>query len=422
MNDLIPKKSRVFYGWFVLMGVMMLIFIAGTSLFGAFAVFLPVMCNEFGWSRAELAGALSVGILSFGLPSPLFGILIARYGPRSNIIIGNLLAAIGVVGMYFVQEVWHVYFCYVFMGFGGGFGGYIAGTTIVNNWFVKRRSLAMGMFISCGGLGGLVFPPFITALITSIGWRETWLVISGLFVMVVFIGGVLLIRNRPEDMGLMPDGVTKSTFNEEIVKENTRGQQNTPTKWLRMVVGMPVTWLIVAVISANAFTTGTISTHQIAYLQDLGFSAMTAASVASVMAVFNTCGSLGIGVLGLKFNIRYLTSIAFVFEIIGLVILITTGKLSIIYVYAACIGLGWGSVLTALPTFVGNNYPRELYSQVMGIVFPFQVISQAISATLAGMVYDSTGQYTAAFKALIACGVIGFICALLARRRRYDSL
>ena len=109
---------------------------------------------------------------------------------------------------------------------------------------------------------------------------------------------------------------------------------------------------------------------------------------------------------------------AFIFEIIGLVILVTTDNLSLLYFYAAFLGMGWGSVLTALPTFVGNNYPRDRYAQVMGIVFPFQVISQAISATLAGMVYDHTGEYSVAFKSLILFGVMGFVSALLARRHQ----
>ncbi|MBN1191199.1 MAG: MFS transporter [Dehalococcoidales bacterium] len=407
----------MFYGWIVLLGVMMVIFIAGTTLFGAFAVFLPVMCREFAWSRAEVAGALSVGILSFGLPSPLFGILITKFGPRSNIILGNVLAAIGVAGMFFVQEVWHVYVLYVLIGLGGGFGGYIAGTTIINNWFVKKRSLALGLFMACGGLGGLVFPPTITALIGTIGWRPTWLVLAGLFIIAVLIGGVLLIRNRPADMGLRPDGAPADAAAGVTENESKREKDSVQTSLLRQVVNTPVTWFILAFISMGAFSMGTITTHQIAYVQDIGFSAMTAASVASVMAVSQTCGSLSMGALGLRFNIRYLTCIAFLFQITGLIILVTTRTLSIIYVYAACVGISWGAILTALPTFIANNYRRDRYAQVMGFIFPFQVLSQAISATVAGIVFDVTGQYTLIFTGLIGFGVIGFVSAVLARGR-----
>ncbi len=365
-----------------------------------------------------LAGAVSVGFLSFGLPSPIFGVLIARYGPRSNIIAGNLLAAVGVAGMFFVQEVWHVYCLYVLIGLGGGFGGYIAGTTIVNNWFVKKRSLALGMFMACGGLGGLVFPPFITVLISSMGWRNTWLTLAGIFVVVVLIGGIFLIRNRPEDVGLTPDGLPESPATVKPDMKEDSEPLSRQTGWLKKTVGMPVTWFIIAMVTAGAFSMGTISTHQIAFIQDFGYSAITAATVASVMAVSQTCGSLIMGAMGLRFNVRFLAAIAFVFQIIGIIIILSTRTLSIIYLYAACMGISWGAVLTALPTFIGTNYPRNRYAQVMGIVFPFQVLSQAVSATIAGIVYDNTGQYTTMFFVLICFCVIGFASALMARSRR----
>ena len=395
---------------------MMLIFVAGTLLFGAFAVFLPVMCNEFGWTRTAVAGALSVGVLSFGLPSPLFGVLIGKYGPRSNIILGNLLGAVGVAGMYFVQEIWHVYLLYVLIGVGGGFGGYIAGTTVISNWFIKKRSLALGMFLACGGLGGLVFPPVITALIDSIGWRSTWLVLAGIFVVVVLVGGVFLVRNRPEDMGLMPDGEPTDAFSHEV--DAGAEQETARTGWLKQTVSAPVTWFVIVFVLAGAFTTGTVTTHQIAYLQDIGFTAMTAATVASVLAMFNTFGSLTMGALGLRYNIRYLTCSAFVFQIIGLIVLLTTRTIPVIYIYAACLGIGWGSIMTALPMFISTNFPRERYAQVMGIVFPFQVLAQAASAVVAGMVYDATGEYRIAFTILLGLGIIGFFSALMARQRK----
>jgi MFS family permease len=418
MGALFSIRKRIFRGWFVLLGVMLLIFIAGTSLFGAFAVFLPVMCNEFGWSRGSVAGALSVGVLSFGLPSPLFGVMVARYGPRLNIIAGNLLAAVGVAGMFFVQEVWHVYLCYVLIGLGGGIGGYIAGTTVVNNWFVKKRSLALGMFIACGGLGGLVFPPLITALIAAVGWRATWLVLAGLFIVVVAVGGGFLIRNRPEEMGLKPDGTPAEAASRENNPEKAKEQGAAPTGWLQQAVRTPVTWFIIAMLFACAFISGTISTHQIAYLQDIGFSAMTAATVASFMAIFNTLGSLSMGALGLRFNIRYLAVGAILFQFAGLIMLSNARTLSMAYIYAACLGLGWSGILTALPTFISVNFPHERYAQVMGIIFPFNTLAQAISATLAGLVYDQTGQYRIMFLGLLGFSVIGLTCALMARRRQ----
>jgi len=111
-----------------------------------------------------MAGAgLSMSKLAFGLPSPLIGFSIARFGPRANIIFGNLLMVVGLAGMSIITEVWHLFVFYgILVGLGAGFGMYISCTTVVNNWFPKKRSLVMVIIASSGGLGAFVFPPLVT--------------------------------------------------------------------------------------------------------------------------------------------------------------------------------------------------------------------------------------------------------------------
>jgi len=92
------RKGGVFYGWFALAGVMLVIFVVGGAFVNSFGVLLPVITTEFGWSRAIVAGALAAGIMAFGLPSPLYGVLVARLGPRITLIFGNLLAGLGIAG------------------------------------------------------------------------------------------------------------------------------------------------------------------------------------------------------------------------------------------------------------------------------------------------------------------------------------
>lgn len=168
--------------------------------------------------------------------------------------------------------------------------------------------------------------------------------------------------------------------------------------------------------AANAFTFGTLSTHQIAYIQDIGFSPMTAATTASMLAIFTAVGSLGFGFLALKFNPRYLVIIAFMIQVAALVILLTIRELAVIYIYAILIGYSIGSVLTAYPTLVGVYYPRRRYSQVLGVIFPFHILAHASSATVAGAVYDVTSSYTPIFIAAALCGTAGIVCASLARQ------
>ncbi len=416
-------KGRVFYGWFALAGVMLVICIVGGAFTNSFAVLLPIISSEFEWSRGAVALALSLGILAFGLPSPLYGIFVDRFGPRFTIILGNALAALGLAGVYLVQEVWHLYFLYILTGLGGGFGGYIACTTVVNNWFIRKRSLALGIFTACAGLGGFIFPPMTTALIDAIGWRDTWLVLAGLILIVaVLIGGVILVRNKPEDMGLLPDNMPADAIVEAETKEIRSGTDEERAGWhIKQVLKQPTAWLIGGLAAANAFTMGLMMTHQIAYVQDIGFKAMTAATTVSVTSVFSITGSLLFGTLGLRYKVRYLASAAFVIQLIGLAILLSTRELGLIYIYAACQGLSNGALITALPTFVGAYYRRDRYAQVLGVVFPFQIVTNAISMTVAGIIYDATTAYTAAFAIAAVFSFSGIIIAFVTRRPKPAS-
>jgi cyanate permease len=415
-EEISQKKRGIFYGWFALAGSMLIIYIVGGAFVHSYGVLLPIISEEFDWKRALVAGALSAGILSFGLPSPIFGNLVSRLGPRVTLIFGNLVAGIGIALISQVQEVWHLYLLYIPIGLGGGFGGYIACTTIANNWFIKKRSLAMGIFTASSGLGGITFPPLTTALIEAIGWRDTWLVLAAIIcVIAVFLGGVVLVRNKPEDMGLLPDGeIPDPTV--EVEKTESEHERESSGVSIRRVLSRPTAWFIGGLAGANAFAMGMMMTHQIAYLRDIGYSTITAAGTLSFMSVFSLIGSLTFGALAMKVQVRYLACAAFISQILGMIILLSTRELGLIYVYAALQGLSHGSLITALPTFVGTYYPRDNYARVLGVVFPFQVIVQSISATVAGAIFDATGSYAPAFITAVFTGMSGLFFSFMARR------
>ena len=134
---MIRQGKNSFYGWFVLAGVMLVFFTSSGTFFFSFGVFLPVIADDLGWSRAAVGAGLSISLLVLGLPSPIIGASISRFGPRKNIIFGNSLAAFGMLGMSQCSELWHLYFFFgVLVGLGAGFGLYLPGTALVNNWFM----------------------------------------------------------------------------------------------------------------------------------------------------------------------------------------------------------------------------------------------------------------------------------------------
>ncbi|UCH02471.1 MAG: MFS transporter [Candidatus Bathyarchaeota archaeon] len=411
------RRGGVFYGWFALAGAMLVYFTGCGIFFYSYGVFLPTMCDELGWSRAAMAAGLSLGTLTFGLPSPLIGASIARFGPRINMVLGNLLAAIGLAGVSLVQEVWHLYFFYSLSGLGIGFGMYMASTTVVNNWFIQKRSLGMGLVIAAGGMGGFVLPPLVTWLISSIGWQMSWVVVAGIhFTIAVLMGGLILIRNRPEDLGQGPDGLsTEPASEKEGIDNRSRVDQSPVDLLTKQEMHKPTTWLIAAINAANFFAIGAVMAHQVAYLKDLSFTPMVAAMALSLVSGMSIVGRLGFGALALRFDVRRLAIVSFAVQLIGLAILLTTANLALIYVYAVLFGISCGGLIVALPTFIGEYYERTYYAQILGTIFPLGTIAEAMGPVLAGAIHDATATYTLAFTLVTAFSLVGLVCAILVR-------
>jgi MFS family permease len=411
------RRSRPFYGWFALAGSMLTAFVAGGALVFSYGVFLPVMCAEFGWSRAVMSGGLSIGLLTFGVPSLLSGVLVAKFGPRINMIWGNLVAALALAGMYFVSQVWHVYVLYGLAGLGAGVGGYVACTTVANNWFIKKRSLAMGIFAAGGAMGGFIFPPLTTVIIDSLGWRAAWLVLAGIvFVLVTLVADIILVRDRPEDMGLLPDGEAPAPFQASPPGEGSTGAVGQGPWKAGKAVLLPVTWLVAAFASSNYFALGTMIGHQVAYVQDVGYGAVAAAFTMSLSSGVGIAGRVGYGVLALKYNIKKMAIFGILLQVISLGILLAGRQLGFIYVFAILFGISNGMLITAMPTIVGDYFGREAFAQTMGVVFAIGLTVESIAPVVAGAIYDATSTYQIAFILVAVFSLVGLASVVLARK------
>jgi MFS family permease len=417
-NSNVIKKRSNFYGWIALAGVMLVYGTTSGTFFYSYGVFLPAMCSEYGWSRALVSGGLSVALLGFGLPSPLVGASITRFGPRANIVFGNLLVAVGLAGMSFATEVWQIYLFYgIMVGLGAGFGLYLTCTTVVNNWFIRKRSLGMGLVISAGGLGGFLFPPLATWLISTFGLHMAWLALAMIqLACAVLMGGLILVRNKPEDMGQLPDGILNTHNNEieETTGNGSRVYQSSMDWQTRQAIRKSTTWLITTLCAANLLALGMVTAHQVAYLKDIGFSPIAAAIALGLIPGMSILGRLGFGFLGVRFEVRHLAIASFIIQVTALIILLTTKTLLLIYIYATLFGISNGALVVALPTFIGAYYGRTHYAQILGLIFPLAIVGEAAGPIVAGVINDAMGTYIPAFAIITSFSTVGLLCAILA--------
>lgn len=416
MSTTTGLKPPSFYGWTTLIGVMA----AYAGLCGdityAYGLFLPAMSETFHWSRSLLSGPYVLFFIISGLLGPVAGLTISRFGPRKNIIGFNIVAVLGLLGLSQVQAIWHLYLFFGIMaGLGIAFGEFIPITTVINNWFIRRRSMAMGLFLASGGVGGFVFPPLISKLITGFGWRWAWVYLAGQHLLLTVIVGGILIRNRPEDMGQLPDG-TPETLDQNLKDQPVHPVYQTAFDWtVGSAMRTPALWMIMALFSIILFVTNMLTTHQVAYLQDLNFSPLLSATALGLMLGTSIIGRLACGFLGMKFEGRHLAIFFLTSMGLGIMALIRARGIFFIYLYSILTGIGFGGMIVLMPNLLGAYFGRSHYSRIVGWTAPVVTLISAGSPTLAGFLFDATGSYFLPFSIAVGFVFLGIVLTVLLR-------
>lgn len=403
------KQLTKFYGWINIIGVMLVYGGICGDLTYAYGVFLPAMSGTFNWDRSTFSGPYVLFLFIGGLLGPLSGFTIAKFGARKNIVICNIIAALGLLGMSQAGHIWHVYLFFgVMAGTGLAFGEFIAVTTVVNHWFIHRRSLAMGFLFASGGIGGFLMPPFISWLISDLGWRWAWGCLSVIHLLLTVVLGGLLIRNRPEDVGQVPEDIPP-----HAVQKRT---YHTTADWtVADALRTPALWMIIGLFTIILFVTNMLTTHQVAYLQDLNYSPMVSATALGLMLGTSIIGRLLCGVLGVRFEGRHLAAFFLGGMGLGMLALMSAREIIFVYLYSILTGIGFGGMIVLMPNLMGAYFGRAHYSQIVGWTSPIVVILSAVSPSLAGFLYDVTGHYTLPFAIGAVLVFAGVFIALLAR-------
>ena len=223
------RYKSVFYGWYLLpvFGAVMLL--ATVPLFHAMGIWAVAMERAFGWNRTKLSLALSFTRIEGGILGPVEGYLVDRFGTRLMVLIGLLIMGIGWVLFSLISNIWMFYFSYLIIALGQGLGSWLALNTMLNNWFIKRRSFAMGVSNSLARIGTLFLIPLLAWMVdpdfpTRPGWSSTALFL-GIFIILAAYPLTRLIRNTPEEYG---EEKIPGTGLYSVVPPNSDGSINHP--------------------------------------------------------------------------------------------------------------------------------------------------------------------------------------------------
>ena len=301
------KSSDSFYGWVVL-GALFIFGLALMPMMMTFSLILPIWVDDLGWSRGLISGAGSLRSVLVGLLSPLVGILIMKIGAKRAIVIGNCINVVALVLMSVMSQLWHLYICYgVIFGMGFAIGGMLGSMTILNNWFSLKRTLALAINGAAMGISGVVINPTLMSLIQNIGWRNTYLIVALVATICCIIIPAIFLVNSPEDLGQVPDGPVKPKVKKEKEGKAPPAIYRTPVDFTAgEALRTKTLWFLVAYNSLQMIAMAGLFTHQIAFLLDIGISPVMAAMAGGIMSAVMSVAQLGVGILGLRFNMHKL--------------------------------------------------------------------------------------------------------------------
>ncbi|MDE2064120.1 MAG: MFS transporter, partial [Bradyrhizobium sp.] len=261
-----------FYGW-IIIAVTFVTMAIGVNARTAFSLLFPPILGEFGWDRGVTAGAFSFGFVVSGIASPLIGRLMDRLGPRSVMELGVALMGSGLLLAPLTTQPWHLYLTIgVLVGAGSVCLGYSGQSLFLPNWFIRSRGLAIGLAFAGVGIGSMTLLPWVQVMIERGGWR-TACTAMGILILAVLAPINLLLRKRPEDLGLLPDGAAALSASTAKPLSNVIDRQWASVDWtLSRALATARFWWLAVGYFGGLYIWYAVQVHQTKYLLDIGFS------------------------------------------------------------------------------------------------------------------------------------------------------
>ena len=417
-------KTPFFYGWVILSAAGASMFVRNALASLTLAVFVYPISQELGWSRTLIGGAAGLGGLLSIIGAPPVGWAVDRFGARQVLTIAVLL-----LGLSTISLAWATTPVAFYLAYGLGrvlFTGPIpiGASVVVARWFVRKRGRAIGI-LSFGHAGGMILFPAIASVVIQLrGWQEAWLVMGVLVLVIALAPVALFIIQRPEDVGLAPDGGQLApALDTKLDPELDPAESGSPSRpaagepvWsVRQAMRTPVLWMLALATGAVYFIQSGTNLHQGAYFVDQGLSKATADVAIILSAVGAAFGTLAWGWMSEKMPVRYVFAAVALLMAISIALFTTVDTAAEAYGYAFLFGAAVGGIIVVPPVAYADYFGRQSLGAIRGVTEPFVALGQAIGSVLSGVVFDATGTYQSAFLAYSVLGISVMLLLLLAK-------
>lgn len=410
-------NKRIFHGWFIVAACFLCMLISGGIGWFTFPVFLKPLENEFGWTRTQTMFGVGIWALVSGAFSPILGYWIDRFGARRIVLAGVVSGGLCMFGFAEIRSISHFYVFMVVAALTTAASTYVPVASLISQWFDRKRGVAMSIAMMGTGVGGFIMPNVSNLLIETMDWRWAYR-IFGLTVWLLLPPVALWVRGRPSDMGLEPDG-GEADRGEQDVSISTESAEGFSA---RQALGTINFWGIGIADLAAAIGVVAIETQVVAFSIESGIRDAVAAFAYSLIRAMMVVGMIAVGLAADRFNRRLLITLSY--GLPGIVVFLLIGLKSAVPLFCFAIFYGMLSAGRSAiwPLVVNDCFGKRAFATVMGFLMIFSTVGSGIGPTVAGYLYDKSGNYNQVFlMAIAAFAVAGISMAIGAKSRSRDT-
>ena len=399
-------RDKPFHGGLVLAaGFLTLLVLYGSQY--SFGVFLKPILNDFGWTRAETAGAYSLNSIVFAVFSIFAGKLADRFSPA--LVIGGCgaLVTIGFFLMSQFQSLWQLYLIYGVVLAVGISGVFITLLSTIAKWFIGKMGAPTGIVLAGIGAGIIIVPPLATFLIHTYSWRTAYMVISGLALLIPLVFSQFFRQPPPHADFSAPDNGQAADGSTSMLRQGYTLSQALRTGQL---------WIILGVYFISATCLQMLVVHIVAHATDVGIEPQIAATIMSAIGIVSVFSKLGTGMALDRVRTKPVLVFISVLTAISFLLLQVPPQLWIFYVFAALFAVGYGGWSTAQSPVVAEYFGLKTHGAILGTTFIGVGLGSAFGPYMAGLIFDNLKSYSLAFWGCFVLCVISILLPLFLKR------
>jgi MFS family permease len=413
-ND-VQKGHSFYYGWVIVGMAALGSFFSGPGQTYSNSVFIDEYIKSFGWTRSEISSLYSIATLCSGLLMFFMGRLVDKLGQRKMIVIVSLLLGLACFFNSMVVNTWMMAIGFFLIRLFGQGSMTLIPNTLVPQWFIQKRGRAMS-FLALGGVASAAFFPIAnTWLIQQTSWQTTWQVWGVLLIVLFAPLAFFVVRNRPEDMGMQPDG--KPLINAKSSHKEKADNSVQKIDWtLQEAMRTKTFWAVLICVGIPALVNTGITFHLLSIFGQNQLSPQLAATVLSLMAIIGFPISFISGFILEKVKTNRLLAVVFMMEVLILFVLININSVPMAILFAVLWGIGGGIERITLNIVWSNYFGRKYLGSISGVAMMVMVIGSAAGPLPLGIGFDTFQSYTESLFLLMIFPAIGLVSAILAKK------